>query len=104
MKKTCTGINEVMNCSKKKSKPIFGPKRLNGNGVTCNLVELPNVLNDFFSTVGQKQAVISSDIESEISLLQSKKLYSCPIRVLKCTKNILSSPLAELKEERSGFP
>ena len=101
-------------------------KRLNGNGVTRNPAELPNLLNDFFSTVGQKLAanipdsnchyseylintnlissfffepVISLDIELEISLLRSKKaygLYSRPIRVLKCTKNVLSSPLAGL--------
>lgn len=45
------------------------------------------------------EPVVSSDIELEISLLPSSKayeLYSCPIRVLKCAKNILSSPLAEL--------
>ena len=93
-KKTWTGINEVMNCNKRKSKPVVGLKRLNGNGVTRNPEELPNVLNDFFSTVGQKLAanvpdsichyseylintnlassfffepVISSDIELEIS-------------------------------------
>ena len=114
-----------MNCNKRKSKPIVGLKRLNGNGVTRNPAELPNVLNDFFSTVGQKlvnvpdsnchyreylantnftssfffEPVISSDIELEISRLQSKKaygLYSCPIRILKCAKNVLSPPLAEL--------
>ena len=78
-------------------------KRLNGNGVTRNPAERPpNVLNDYFSTVGQKLAanvpdsnchyreyltntnftssfffepVISSDIEQEISLLWSKKAY-----------------------------
>ena len=93
--------------------------------MTQNAAELPNVLNDFFSTVGQKLAanvpdtnchhkeylakvnfassfffdpVIPSDIELEISLLPSKKaygLYSCPVRILKCARNILSSPLAE---------
>ena len=126
MKKTWTGINEVMNRNKRKSKPIVGLKRLNGNGVTRNPAEIPNLLNDFFSTIGQKLAanvpdsnchyreyltnnnftssfffepVISSDIELEISLSRSKKaygLYSCPIRVLKCAKNLISSPLAEL--------
>ena len=102
MKKTWTGINEVMNRNKRKSKPIVCLKRLNGNGVTRNPAELPNVLNDFFSTVGEKLAanvpdsnchyseylintnltssfffepVISSDIELEISLLRSKKAY-----------------------------
>ena len=115
-----------MNRNKKKSKPIFGLKRLNGNGVTRNPVKLSNALSDFFSTVGKKLAanepdsnchyseyltntdltssfffepVVSSDIEVEISLLRSKRayaLYSCHIRVLKCAKNVLSSPLAEL--------
>ena len=98
MTKTWTGINEVMNRNKRKSKPIVVGliKRLNGNGVTRNPAERPNVLNDYFSTVGQKLAanvpdsnchyreyftntnftssfffepVISSDIEQEISLL-----------------------------------
>jgi len=43
--------------------------------------------------------VIPLDIELEISLLPSNKaygLYSCPVRILKCARNILSSPLAEL--------
>ena len=56
MKKTWTGINEIMNRNKRKSKPIVGLKRLNGNGVTRNTAELPNLLNEFFSTVGQKLA------------------------------------------------
>ena len=56
MKKTWTGINEIMSRNKRKSKPIVGLKRLNENGVSHNVAELPNVLNDFFSTVGQKLA------------------------------------------------
>ena len=55
MKKTWTGINEVMKCNKRKSKPIVHLKQLNGNGMMRNPVELPNILNDF-STVGQKLA------------------------------------------------
>ena len=43
-----------MNRNKRKSKPIVGLKRLNRNGVTRNPAEIPNVLNDFFSTIGQK--------------------------------------------------
>ena len=101
IKKTWTGINKVMNHNKRNSKPIVSLEQLNGNGVTHNTAELPNVLNDFFSMVGQKLAasvpdsnchyrkylantnftssfffepVISSDIELEISLLQSKRL------------------------------
>jgi len=56
MKKTWTGISEIMNHNKRKSKPIVGLKGLNGNGMMRNPAELPNVLNDFFSTVGQKLA------------------------------------------------
>ena len=56
MKKTWTGINDVMNRNKRKAKPIVGLKRLNGNGVTRIPAELPNELNDFFSTVGRKLA------------------------------------------------
>ena len=56
MKRTWTGIDEVMNRNKRKSKPIVCLKRLNGNDVTRNPAELPNVLNDFFSTVGEKLA------------------------------------------------
>ena len=56
MKKTWTGINDVMNCNKRKSKPIVGLKQLNGNGMTRNPAELRNMLDDFFSTVGQKLA------------------------------------------------
>ena len=102
MKKTWTGINEVMNRNQMKSKPIFGLKRLNGNGVTRSPAKLPNALTDFFSRVGQKLAanvpdknchyseylintnltssfffepVVSSEIELEISLLRSKRAY-----------------------------
>ena len=100
MKKTWTGINEVMNRNRRKSKPIVWLKQLNGNGVTCNLAVLLNVLNDFFSTVGQKlvanvpdsnchyseylintnltssfffEPVILSDIELEISFYDLKR-------------------------------
>ena len=44
MKKTWTGINEIMNRNKRKSKPIVDLKRLNRKGVTRNTAELPNVL------------------------------------------------------------
>ena len=88
---------------KKKSKPIFGLKRLNGNSVTRSPAKLPNALNDFFSTVGQmltanepdsnchyseyltntdltssfffEPDVVSSDKEVEISLVRSKTTY-----------------------------
>lgn len=36
---------------------IAGLQRSNGNGVRRNAAKLPNVLTDFFSTVGQKLAV-----------------------------------------------
>lgn len=36
---------------------IAGLQRSNGNGVRRNAAKLPNVLTDFFSTVGQKLAI-----------------------------------------------
>ena len=60
LKKTWSGINEIMGHNKRKSKPIIRLKQLNRNGVMQNAAELPNELSDFFSTVGQKLAGPSS--------------------------------------------
>ena len=44
-------------------------------------------------------AIIPNDIESEISNLQSNKangLYSCPVKLLKLAKHIVSEPLTNI--------
>ena len=66
MKKTWAGINEVTNRNKLKSKPITALRRLNCNEITHNPIEFPNVLNDFFSSVGQNLAAkVSNSNHSE---------------------------------------
>ena len=90
------------------------------------IVALPNVLNEFFSSVGQTLAasvppanhhfsdylpavnspssfffepVTYMELETEILLLPTNKshgLYSCPVRVLKSSSSVLSLPLAHI--------
>ena len=117
-----------MNRSELKSKPITALRLLKCDEITHNPTEFLNVLNDFFSSVGQNLAakvpnrnrhfsefminiillhsrsfffkpVTVLEIENEISLLAPNiayGLYSCPARVLKCAKGIISLPLAEI--------
>ena len=56
MKKTWAETNEVMNQSKLKSKPSAALRRLNCDEITHNPTEFSDVLNDFFSSVGQNLA------------------------------------------------
>ena len=111
IRKTWIGINQLLSRNKKRCKPIVAP---------------PNVLNDFFSSVGQTlaasvppanyhfsdylptnnpsssfffEATTSMELETEILLLPSNKshgLYSCPVRVLKSSSSVLSLPLAQI--------
>lgn len=53
MKKTWAKINEEMNQSKLKSKPIVTLRRLNCDEITHNPTEFSNELYDFSSSVGQ---------------------------------------------------
>ena len=111
VRKTWIGINHLIGRNKRRCKPIAA---------------LRNVLNEFFSSVGQTLAasvppanhhfsdylpavnssssfffepVTSMELETEILLLPTNKshdLYSCPVRVLKSSSNILSLPLAHI--------
>ena len=101
-------------------------KRSNNNTVTLKASEVTDILNCFFSSIGQKLAdnipypsrhfsdyfgdqvypnsfffdpVTSSEIESEIPLTPLNKaygLYSCPICILKGANHIMSTTLAEI--------
>ena len=94
--------------------------------MTYNEREFPNIFNKYFATVGNNLAskmpnsqipfthylpnnhnsssfvftpILHHEIEEEIMSVPMKKahgLYSCPIRILKCARHILSEPLAEL--------
>ena len=125
MKKTWEGINNLIN-RKKKHKMITKLKCPNKNEFISNPKDIPDVLNKYFSTIGQKLAsklpnshthfshylktknysssfyfnpVTPVEVEFEIASLcvsKSVGLYSCPTRLLKCIKQQLSWPLAEL--------
>ena len=127
MKQTWKGINELINNKKRKFKPITALQRPNHDDIiiTNDPLELPDILNHHFATIGNKLAndlpqansnytdyldefvspesfsfipVTSSEVETEISLLQCNKasgLYSMPTSsLLKCAKSVLSKPLA----------
>ena len=108
VRKTWIGINHLIGRNIRRCKPI---------------VALPNVLNEFFSSVGQTLAasvpphfshylpainssssfffepVTSMELETEIPLLPANKshgLYSCPVRVLKSSSSVFSRPLAHI--------
>ena len=76
---------------------------------------LPKQNTDYENIVSQHGSfaffpVTPSEIELEITLLPINKsygLYSCPTRILKCAKNILSKPLADIINtsiERGIYP
>ena len=109
------------------SKPttISSLKRLN-NDITTHPLEISNIFNNYFSSVGEKlascvppyscsftdychpiiiltpsffDAVSPVDIEREILSIPRNKtygLYSCPIHILSGAKHIISGPLSNI--------
>ena len=135
MKKTGKGINDLINCKKKTSKPITAIRCPVSKEITYDTHKIPNILNKHFSTVGNKLAsempnsgnsfkiylpkvnlpysfaffpVTPCEIVQEIMSIPINKsygLYSCPIRILKLARYILSESLSELlnKSVNSGI-
>ena len=125
MKNTWNGINSLINGKKKKSRAISSLKRLN-NDITTDPLEISNIFNNYFSSVGKKlascvppsscsftdylspnnypnssffDAVSSVDIEREILSIPRNKtygLYSCPIHILSRSKHIISGHLSNI--------
>lgn len=123
MRKTWQGINEVINRKSKKSRSITKLRHPDGS-ICQDPSEVPNILNEHFASIGQNLAsklpnpkkhfdsylsdldiqgsfafrpVVQSEIESEISQIPTNKshgLYSCPTRLLKCAKHLISKPLS----------
>ena len=56
MKKIWVGINSLINREQKVLKPISALKCPNNNEITRNPSKITNILNDHFSTIGQKLA------------------------------------------------
>ena len=126
MKKTWNGINSLINNNRKKSKVVSSLKHLNDNSTTNDPLEISNIFNRYFTSVGHNLAtqvpnsshrfneylspnnnfgsfffdpVSPDDIEREILSIPKNKsygLYFCPIRILSCAKYILYGPLADI--------
>ena len=125
MKKTWEGINTLIN-KKRQKRNVTSLQSPNNQRITRNQSEIANTLNHHFASVGPKlansislstrdfkdylgnsnypnsfyfDAVTSSEIEMEIFSTPSNKvygLYSCPVRLLKSARHVISSALAQL--------
>ena len=126
MKNTWNGINSLINNNRKKSKVVSSLKHLNDNSTINDPLEISNIFNRYFTSVGHNLAtqvpnsshrfneylspnnnfgsfffdpVLPDDIKREILSIPKNKsygVYSCPIRILSCAKHILSGPLADI--------
>jgi len=127
MKKTWDGINSLINKRTKNKKQISALKDNSNQGAICSDPQkIPNIMNRYFSTIGNNLAsnvptsgispslylrdvsvcesfffkpVNETEIEDEISSLSNNKtygLYSIPTKILKAAKCSLSLPLAQL--------
>ena len=134
-KKTWEGINNLINRKRKSSKHITSLRCPKRNILSSNTSEFPNIFNKHFSSVGHELAskmpnsstsfheylsnstnpfsfafnyVSPKELELEIMSIPLNKsygLYSCPARILKCSRYILSNPLSVLinKSVESGI-
>ena len=125
MKNTWAGINSLINNKKRDFKRISSIIHPVSKVPTNDCNEISNIFNDFFSSVGPNLAsklpstnreftdymsgnfdksfffnpVMASEIETEIlsiSLNKAHGLYSCPTRILRSVRHILSKPLADI--------
>ena len=126
MKNTWAGINNLINKKQKNPCKITALKNCETGHIIREPSALPNVLNKYFASIGHKLGtnlthpdihftdylkdtqiresffctlITSSEIESEISSTPSKKpygLYSCPTKILKCARRVISKPIAEM--------
>ena len=128
---------DLINRKKKNSKAIAAMKRSLNQGISRDPLENVNILNLHFASIGNRlvsdlpssdksfrdylplnvpscsfvfDPVFSSEIELEIMLTPTNKshgLYSCPTRLLKCSRHIISASLATLinnSVQRGFFP
>ena len=112
MKNTWNGINRLINDKKNRKQVISSLKCLDDNTLTNDPLEISNIFNNYFSSVGKNLAsrvprlsryfteylspnynpssfffdpVTPEEIEREILLIPKNKtygLYCCPIRIL----------------------
>ena len=126
MKRTWEGINNLINKKKRKEKIIHRLKKLDENIFSSHQSEIPDILNKHFATIGHQLAskippcsthfsqylpqragassflfhpVLSHEIQAEIMSLPVNKalgLYSCPVRILKLSSELLACPLVTI--------
>ena len=126
IKKTWEGINNLLGRKRKAIKHITSLKRLGSDQISYNSSDLPDIMNEYFSSIGHNLAtkmpnpqkeffdylpksrnadsfffnpVTQTEIESEIMntpLNKAHGLYSFPTRVLRSARHILSHPLSVL--------
>jgi len=124
MKNTWNGINRLINDKKNRKQVISSLKRPDDNSLTNDPLEISNIFNNYFSSVGKNLAsrvprssryfteylspnynpssfffdpVTPEEIEREILLIPKNKtysLYSCPIRILTDARCVMSGPLS----------
>ena len=68
MKNTWNGINSLINGKKKKIRAISSLKRLNDDSITNDPLEISNIFNNYFSSVGEK---LASRVPSSCSFTES---------------------------------
>lgn len=126
IKKTWQGIKEIISNNRKQKKTISAIRHPQNHSVVNNPSKISNILNKHFASIGQKLAnqvpdspydftdylghidqehsfffhsVTKEEVECEIMLTPNNKsygLYSCPVSILKLSKEIISTPLADL--------
>ena len=126
MKKTWEGINNLINCKKKSNKCINALKRPNNEGLSHKPSKISNIFNNHFASIGHKLASNVPNIsvpftdylpttnmsgsfvfdptsphEIELEIIQTPLnkaygLYSCPTRILRCARYIISQPLSDI--------
>ena len=126
LKRTWQGINDLIHRKTKHTKVITKMKHSQTEEISHDPLVNANILNSHFASVGNRLAselpnssrhfsdylprttysgsfvfetVLPSEIELEIIMAASNKahgLYSCPIRLLKCSRHIISKPIANI--------
>jgi hypothetical protein len=117
-------INILINRNKKIIKQITALRKPNNVGITYNASKIPDIMNNHFATIGHNlskipqpstsftsylprfahsgsfvfEPVLPTEIELEIISIPRNYIYpySCPTRMLKCIRCLISTPLSQL--------
>ena len=101
MKRIWVGINSLINREQKVLKPISALKCPNNNEITRNPSKITNILNDHFSTIGQKLASNISNSKKHFSDYLAPDGYAHsfffnPVLFIEIESEIISFPCIRL--------